>query len=134
MAKKIVVEKEDILWKDRKRHFGLPVSFTSYEAYRDKIVVRRGFFKTETDEIMIYRIMDIRLVRTLGQKLFGVGTVTLISTDKSIPKLELKNIKRSDGARRFLSKLIDQQRTERGISGSEILSVGGPFNRQSGGA
>ncbi|MCL2813211.1 MAG: PH domain-containing protein [Oscillospiraceae bacterium] len=74
-----------------------------------------------TDEIMIYRIMDIQLKRKFGQKIFGVGTVTLVSTDKTHPTLELKNIKRSDEVRRFLSKLIQKQRMARGISGREFL-------------
>ena len=125
MAKKLVVEKAEILWKDRRRRLGLPLSFTRYEVNESRLIIRRGFFKTETDEILIYRIMDISLVRTLGQKLFGEGTITLISTDKSLPKLELKNIKRSETVRLFLSKLIEQQRAARGITGREFLGGGG---------
>ena len=121
MAKKPAVEKEKILWKDRRRRFGLPLSFTRYIVSGERLILKRGFFKTITDEILIYRIMDIRLTRKLGQKIFGVGTVTLISTDKSQPMLELRNIKHPDTVRRFMSQLIDQQRKARGISGSEFL-------------
>ncbi|MDR3239746.1 MAG: PH domain-containing protein [Clostridiales bacterium] len=124
MNKKLALVKAEILWKDRKRYLGLPISFTRYEVSEDRLILRKGFFKTETDEILIYRIMDLRLVRTLGQKIFGVGTVTLISTDKSNPALELKNIKRPDDVRRFLSKLIEQQRAARGTSSSEFLGDG----------
>ena len=125
MAKKLAVEKKPVLWKDRRRRLGLPFSFTRYEATEEHIITRRGFFKTETDEIQIYRIMDIRLVRTFGQKLTGVGTVILVSTDKSIPKFELKNIKRSEKVRRFLSDLIKRQREARHIAGREYLGGAG---------
>ncbi|MDR1735827.1 MAG: PH domain-containing protein, partial [Oscillospiraceae bacterium] len=64
------------------------------------------------------------LVRTLGQKILGVGTVTLISTDKSHGELELKNIKHPDDVRRFLSQQIETQRTKRGISSREFLGMG----------
>ena len=121
MAKKLVVEKDEILWRDRKRYFGLPLSFTRYEVTNDRLIKRRGFFKTYTDELLIYRIMDIQLVRGLGQKLFGVGTITLISTDKTTPKVDLQNIKRSDVVRRFLSKLIEEQRVAKGVGKSEFL-------------
>jgi len=122
MANKLSVEKEKVLWKDRRRRLGLPLSFTRYEVDESRLIIRKGFFKTETDEIMIYRIMDISLVRTLGQKILGVGTITLISTDKSLPKLTLKNIKRSNEVMSFISKLIEKQRFEKGITGREFLS------------
>jgi len=124
-----VLEKDDILWKDRKRYFGMPISFTRYEVTKDRLIKHQGFFKTVTDELLIYRIMDIQLVRTLGQKMFGVGTVILMSTDKSCPSLPLKNIKHSDKVRRFLSKLIEEQRKEKGVSKSEFLG-GVPFGTE----
>ena len=124
MAKKMSMQKDEVLWKDRKRWLGLPFSFTRYIVYEDRLVLRTGFFSTTTDEILLYRIMDVRLVRKLGQKLLGVGTVTLISTDKSHPALELKNIRRCDKVRRFLSRQIDLQRTARGITGRECIGGG----------
>ncbi|MCL2058769.1 MAG: PH domain-containing protein [Oscillospiraceae bacterium] len=124
MARKTKMGKEEIVWKDRKRYFGLPLSFTRYRLSKDRLTLRRGFFKTLTDEVMVYRIMDIRMVQKFGQKLFRVGTVTLISTDKTLPTLELKNIKRPDEIRRFISNLVEQQRSARGIAGSELLGVG----------
>ena len=126
MPKKPVVEKENVLWKDRKRYFGLPLSFTRYSVSNERLTIKAGFFKTVTEEILIYRIMDIKLTRKFGQKIFGVGTVTLISTDKTQPRLDLADIRHPDEVRRFLSKLIDEQRKKRGISGSEFLGMGRP--------
>jgi len=133
MSKKLAVDDDKILWRDRKRWLGLPLSFTRYEVSDDRLIVRKGFFKTEVDEILIYRIMDIKLVRTLGQKIFGVGTVTLISTDKTNHILEMKNIKQSDHVRKFLSKLIEQQRAARGITSSEFLGGGRGHHHEHGG-
>ena len=39
--------------------------------------------RTETDELLLYRIMDIRSSQTLGQRIFGVGTLVLFCTDKT---------------------------------------------------
>ena len=121
MAKKLTVEKDIVLWKDRRRRMGIPLSFTRYKVCEDKLILSVGFFKTTIDEILLYRIMDIKLVRTLWQKICRVGSVYLVSTDKSHPNLELKNIKHSDTVRRFLSEMIVKQRTARGISGRELL-------------
>ena len=121
MAKKLLLEKEEILWKDRKRILGLPISFTRYILSSERLTVKQGFFKTVTDEILVYRIMDNQLVRTLGQKIFGVGTVTLFSNDKTNHTFELKNIRHPEKVRRFLSGLVEEQRVKRGTLSSEFL-------------
>ena len=120
-ARDLYLPPEEILWKDRKRVFGLPISFTVYTLTRERLTINRGLIKTMTDEIMVYRIMDNRLRRTLFQKICKVGTVVLLSNDKSCPKLELKNIQLPDKVRRFLSNLIEEQRDKRGIVSSEFL-------------
>ena len=133
MAKKLAVKKEIIHWNDRKRVLGLPLSFTKYSVSEERLILRQGFFKTQVDELLIYRIMDIKMTRTLGQKIFGVGTITLFSTDKTQPKLDLINIKRPDNVRKFLSALIERQRKERGVTGSEFLGTGRPGRGHGGG-
>ena len=62
----------ELLWKDRKRILGLPISFTAYRVDRDRLICKKGFFKTEVDELLLYRILDIKSTRTLGQKLLHV--------------------------------------------------------------
>ena len=124
MPKHLAVEEKEILWKDRKRILGMPISFTCYKVNEERLTIKKGLLHTETDEILLYRIMDIKLVRKLGQKIFGVGTITLYSSDKSCPKLDLKNIKHSDKVRRFLGNLIEKQREARRIAGREYLSGG----------
>ena len=121
MAKKIAVEQGELLWKDRKRRLGLPLSFTKYTVFEDRLILKTGFLSTTTDETLLYRIMDVRLSRKLGQKLFGVGTVILMSADKSHPTLELKNIRQSDNVRQMLSRQVERQRTARGMTSREFL-------------
>ena len=113
------------LWKDRKRRMGLPLSFTKYEVTEDRLITRKGFFRTETDELLLYRITDLKLVRTLGQKIFGEGTITLFSSDRTDCVMELKNIARSQEVRQFLSGLIEQQRIKRGLAAREFIDSHG---------
>ena len=114
---------DQLLWKDRKRILGMPISFTKYEVTGDRLVTRKGLLHTETDEILLYRILDIKLRQSLGQKMFGVGTVTLYSADKSNNTLELKNIKKPEAVRKFVSRLVEQVRTQKGITGREIYGA-----------
>ena len=111
------------LWKDRKRILGMPITFTKYEVTANRLITHRGLLRTETDELLLYRIMDIKMSRTLGQKLFGVGTVTIYCADQSSGTLALQNIKKPDAVRRFLSKIVEEERTAKGITGREIYGA-----------
>lgn len=116
---------DEILWKDRKRILGLPLSFTRYEVTKDRFITHKGFFSTSTDEMLLYRILDIKMVRKLSQKIFGVGTITLYSADRTDSEHEIKNIRKPNEVRKFLSKIIEQERQLKGVAGREMYGVGG---------
>ncbi|MEA4971279.1 MAG: PH domain-containing protein [Candidatus Pelethousia sp.] len=122
----------ELLWKDRKRILGLPISFTAYRVDRDRLTCKKGFFKTEVDELLLYRVLDIKSSRTLGQKLLGVGTITLYSADRTHSAFELQNIRRPDKLRVFLSKLVEYERTSKCLVGKEIYGASGMQNADGG--
>ena len=72
------------LWHDRKRILGMPISFTRYQFDTERLTVAKGLLTTVVDEILLYRILDIKETRTLGQKIFGVGTIHIFSYFRSI--------------------------------------------------
>ena len=96
MAKKYAfldnLPKNEILWADKKRWLGLPWTFTKYEVDAERLYLRQGFWKTQVDETLLYRILDIKSSQTLGQRIFGVGSVTLYCTDRSNEQLELNRL------------------------------------------
>ena len=110
-----------VLWQDKKRILGMPISFTRYRLEEDRLILNEGFFKTVENEIMLYRIQDITLIRTLGAKLFGVGTLELRSSDKSHPVLLLKNIKKSGEVKRLMSGRIEDERMKRRVGTHEFI-------------
>lgn len=110
-----------VVWKDRVRHLGLPISFTKYSIDEDRLYIDSGFFTTKTDEILLYRILDIKTKRTLWQKIFGVGTITLYSADQTNRTLELKNIKKAKEIHRLISNKVEDERRNRGIIGREMV-------------
>ena len=119
------LHQDEVLWADPKRFLGMPITFTKYKVDEKRLYFKIGLLRTETDELLLYRIMDIRSSQTLGQRIFGVGTVVLFCTDKTSGVLELKNIKKPDQVRRFLSDLVERRRTETGVKGKEIFGSGG---------
>ncbi len=114
----------EYLWKDRKRYFGLPISFTKYRLSEDRLFLEKGFFNIEADEILLYRVRDISLSLKLTQRIFGVGSVIVKSTDKTLPELELKNIKHPREVKEMLHKQIEATKAARKMRVGEILHDG----------
>jgi len=111
----------EYLWKDRKRYFGLPLSFTRYALSEDRLFMSVGFLSIKDDEILLYRVRDIDLERHLFQRLFGVGTVTVMSSDKSMPNLVLKNIKNPVMVKELIHKQVEEMKIKRRVRVGEIM-------------
>ena len=115
----------ELVWKDRKRTFlGLPWSFTVYKLTEEKLMIETGFFSKKEEEIRLYRIMDLTLNRTLGQRIFGLGTIHCCTADKSTPEFDILKIKNSKEVKELLSDLIEKQRDEKRISAREFMDDG----------
>ena len=118
MAK--LVSKIVELWHDRKRILGMPLSFTRYALSKDRLFLKRGFLNVHQDEIVLYRVRDLRVSQTLWQRVFGVGTVTVISTDKSIPELALKNIRQPNEVKELIHEYVEKMKIERRMRVGEM--------------
>ena len=116
--------KIEYLWQDRKRHLGLPISFTKYSLSEDRLFVTEGFLNIRDDEVLLYRVRDIDTHRSLWQRLFGVGTVTVISSDKTRPTLVMKNIKEPLMVKELVHKQVEEMKVHRRVRSGEILTTG----------
>lgn len=113
---------QNATWYERKRTiFGLPLSFTKYWILGERLFISKGLFNTKEEEIKLYRILDITLNRTLGEKLFGLGTLHLCSADKSTPEIDIMRIKRPRETRDLISDLVEKVREEKGVISREFL-------------
>lgn len=112
------------LWKDRKRYFGLPISFTKYALSEDRLFVSQGLLNIKDDEIVLYRVRDIDTSRSLWQRLFGVGTVTVMSSDKTMPALVLQNIKDPVMVKELIYTQVEEMKIRRRVRFGEIMGDG----------
>ena len=110
----------EYMWKDRKRTFcGLPWSFTKYMLTEDRLFISRGFFTVKEDEVRLYRITDVALKMTLGQRIFGIGTISCCSADKSRGDFEINNIKKPREVKEMLSMAIEKERVKKRVFSKE---------------
>lgn len=106
------MSKEEI-WADRKRTlFGLPWSFTRYSLTDEKLVIDTGFFSRHQEVVRLYRIKDVSLDRSLGERLFGLGTITCASSDSTAHNFSIKRVKCSPQVAEALSDLVEEKRKE----------------------
>ena len=118
MAK--LVSKIVEIWHDRKRILGLPISFTRYALSEDRLFLKRGVINVKQDEIVLYRVRELRVSVSLWQRLFGVGTVTVISTDKSIPELVIKNIRQPNEVKELIHEYVEKMKIARRMRVGEM--------------
>lgn len=112
----------DYLWKDRKRTFlGLPWSFTKYALTEERLFIERGFLNKQEDEIRLYRIMDVSLSRSFGQRIVGVGTIHCCSADKTMCDFDIISVKKPRDVKEQLSELIEQQRDAKRVTNREFM-------------
>ena len=113
----------EYIWKDRKRFMGMPLSFTRYALSEDRLFLSVGFLSIRDEEVLLYRIRDIQTTRTLWQRLFGMGTVTVVSADKTMPTLVLKNVKNPLDVKEQLHRQVEEMKIQRRVRFGEIMTA-----------
>ena len=109
-------------WTDRKRYMGMAISFTRYALSEDRLFMSVGFLSVKDEEILLYRVRDISVRRTLWQRLFGVGTITIASSDKSTPVVVLKNIKNPMAVKELIHENVEENKIKRRVRLSELMA------------
>ena len=111
----------EYLWRDRLRHLGLPLSFTRYALSEDRLFLETGLLSTKCEEILLYRVRDISLKISLGQRIFGVGTVCVHSSDKTTPILQLENVKDPKAVNELIYRQVEAAKEKRRMRATELL-------------
>ena len=66
-----------------------------YEVSSDRIEWSRGILDRRVDNLDMFRVIDLKLRRSLLDCILGIGTVALITTDKTDPEFVFEKIRRS---------------------------------------
>ena len=109
------------IWKDRKRILGMPITFTRYRLSEDRLFCEKGFFNIKQDEVLLYRVRDLQLNMSLGQRLFGVGTICVVSSDKSVPHLDLVNVKDPRAVKELIHHSVEEAKDKRRMRTMEVM-------------
>ena len=111
----------DRIWRDRKRYFGLPISFTKYSLDDERLFIDTGMLNLKGEEILLYRVKDLTVTRSLWQRIFGVGTVTVFSGDQTTSELKIQSVKRPVEVKDLIYEKVEAAKAARRMRATEIL-------------
>lgn len=110
------------IWSDKKRTlFGLPLSFTRYYLTENRFITRTGFLNVKEDELELYRIVDKSLTRSIWQRMFGCGTITLYCKDSDTPEKQVVSIKCPREVSDLIGSYVSQYRDRYSIRGRDMI-------------
>lgn len=93
----------------------LKVRCTSYTLGVQRLRLSRGILNRSYDDLELYRVKDTSLTRPFLQRLVGLGTVTLITSDASHPTLTIPAITDAHRVHDVIRDQVETMRRERGV-------------------
>lgn len=111
------------VYKERKRwlFFGLPFTFTKYTLTTKSLQMNKGLLTSTQDDLLLFRVMDVSIKRTLFQKMAGLGTLLIRSSDKTNPVLEIRNIKHCAVFKTALDERVENERLRMRFRSGELM-------------
>ena len=82
-----------------------------YRLTSQRLFIERGILNQTIDQTELIRVDDVRLEKTLIDRVFGLGTVSLLSTDVTDRLVVIEGI---DNADRVAEAVRTNMRTQRG--------------------
>ena len=111
------------MWHDRRRYFGLPLSFTKYALTEDTVVRETGLLNLKEENVLLYRVLDIELLRPLVQRIFGCGTIVLHSSDQTSPELRILSVKNPKAVKEQVFQAVEEAKLRRRMRTTELLDA-----------
>ena len=88
---------------------------TAYELTSQRLRITRGILNRRLDELELYRVKDYVMVQPLFLRLFGLGNITLISSDASTPTVAIRAIPGVADVREKLRTAVQTERDRKRV-------------------
>ena len=92
----------------------LKTRFTVYEVTDERIKLKTGILSQEIDECELYRIRDYKIVKPFFQRIFGLGNIELITSDRSNLRINLNGIKDPENLYNLIRDNVEKVRKKTG--------------------
>jgi len=92
----------------------LKTRFTVYEVTNQRIKLKIGILNQEIDECELYRVRDYRVVKPFFQRIFGLGKIELVTSDRSNSNINLNGIKDPENLYNLIRDNVEKIRRKTG--------------------
>ena len=92
----------------------LRTRFTVYEVTDQRIKLKTGILNQEIDECELYRVRDYKVVKPFFQRIFGLGRIELITSDRSNSGINLNGIKDPENLYNLIRDNVEKIRRKTG--------------------
>lgn len=88
---------------------------TVYELTSQRLRKTSGILNKKLDELELYRVKDSTLEQPLLLRMFGLGNITIMSSDVSLPVLQLSAVPGAYEAREKLRLAVEAERDRKRV-------------------
>ncbi len=104
--------------------FGLPWTFTKYEIRENDFTIIKGFFTVRENDCYMYKISDVEITRSLLQRMAGLSTIVLYTSDVTDRTIIMKNIRHGKEIKDFLLQASESARLRRRTVSMQNIGFG----------
>jgi len=100
-----------------------------YELSCERLRITSGVINQHIDEIELYRVKDTLVLRPWWMRLTGLASISLETSDRTLPKLVIPAIRDGWKTREMLRKQVETQRDKKRVREMDFDDVaGGDFS------
>ena len=92
----------------------LKTRFTVYEVTEQRIKLKTGILNQEIDECELYRVRDYKVIKPFFQRIFGLGRIELVTSDRSNSNINLNGIKDPENLYNLIRDNVEKNRRKTG--------------------
>ena len=93
---------------------------TTWTIQQDNLIEKTGILNVSTEEVLLYRVKDIRLYEPLLYRLVGLSKLTIITSDYTNPSITLYGIKNGEKLMNIIRQLVANSRKVEGVKEIDI--------------
>jgi uncharacterized membrane protein YdbT with pleckstrin-like domain len=93
---------------------------TTWTIHQNNLIEKTGILNVNTEEILLYRVKDIRLYEPLLYRLVGLSKLTIITSDYTNPSIVLYGIRNGEELMTIIRQLVANSRKIEGVKELDI--------------
>ena len=94
---------------------------TEYKLTTQRFFLKKGLIAKHLDELELFRVKDVTVNQGVIQRMLGFGSVTILSTDDSTPKITMHGIAKPTEVKEIIRKTYRVARKKERVHAAEFI-------------